>query len=101
MLIIQSILGAVCANFSIQSESTGVPSAVYIVFMVMMGCGACASFFLMPPSRVVRDDGTPVTVVKSRGILEELKANLEIFRDWKLMIMVSFSGLIAQDINFY
>ncbi|KAJ5573147.1 hypothetical protein N7450_010131 [Penicillium hetheringtonii] len=70
------------------SETTGVPPAVYIVFMVMMGVGACAAFLLMPPSRVVRDDGTQVSLIKPRGFLDELKANLEIFRDWKLLLMV-------------
>ncbi|KAJ5761416.1 hypothetical protein N7533_003455 [Penicillium manginii] len=70
------------------SETTGVPSAVYIVFMIMMGVGACAAFLLMPPSRVIRDDGTQVSLIKPRGFREELKANLEIFRDWKLLLMV-------------
>ncbi|KAF9886549.1 hypothetical protein FE257_011321 [Aspergillus nanangensis] len=70
------------------NEATGVPSAVYIVFMVMMGIGACAALLLMPPSRVIRDDGTQVAMIKSRGFIEELKANLAIFKDWKLLIMV-------------
>jgi hypothetical protein len=56
--------------------------------MVMMGVGACAAFLLMPPSRVIRDDGTQIALIKPRGFMEELKANLEIFRDWKLLIMV-------------
>ncbi|KAK5790676.1 hypothetical protein VI817_007963 [Penicillium citrinum] len=75
-------------SFMVRSETTGVPPAVYIVFMVMMGVGACAAFLLMPPSRVVRDDGTQVSLIKPRGFLDELKANLEIFRDWKLLLMV-------------
>lgn len=54
----------------------------------MMGLGACTAFLLMPPSKVVRDDGTQVATIKARGLFEELKANLEIFRDWKLLIMV-------------
>ncbi|KAL1873275.1 hypothetical protein Plec18167_006324 [Paecilomyces lecythidis] len=70
------------------TETTGVPTAVYVVFMVMMGLGACAAFLLMPPSKVVRDDGTQVATIKARGLFEELKANLEIFRDWKLLIMI-------------
>jgi hypothetical protein len=56
--------------------------------MVMMGVGACAAFLLMPPSRVIRDDGTQVATIKARGFFEELKSNLEIFQDWKLLIMV-------------
>ncbi len=57
--------------------------------MVMMGVGACAAFLLMPASRVIRDDGTQVATLKPRGFVDELKANLEIFKDWKLLIMVS------------
>lgn len=56
--------------------------------MVMMGIGACLTFLLMPPSRVIRDDGTRVATIEARGFIEELKSNLEIFRDWKLLIMV-------------
>ncbi|OJI99489.1 hypothetical protein ASPVEDRAFT_26301 [Aspergillus versicolor CBS 583.65] len=70
------------------NEATGVPSAVYIVFMVMMGVGACAAFLLMPASRVIRDDGTQVATLKPRGFVDELKANLEIFKDWKLLVMI-------------
>lgn len=46
------------------------------------------AFLLLPPSKVRRDDGTPIAVIKSRGFLEELKANLEIFKDPILMMMV-------------
>lgn len=59
--------------------------------MVMMGIGACSTFLLLPPSKVVRDDGTQVATIHARGFLEELKSNLEIFKDWKLLIMVCFS----------
>lgn len=54
----------------------------------MMGVGACMAFLLQPPSKVTRDDGTQVATIKPRGFIEELKANLEIFRDWKLLLMV-------------
>ncbi|KAF2112537.1 hypothetical protein BDV96DRAFT_601941 [Lophiotrema nucula] len=70
------------------TEAAGVPPAVYIVFIVMMGIGAICAFLLLPPEKVVRDDGTQVATIKPRGFVEELKANLEIFRDWKLLIMV-------------
>lgn len=56
----------------------------------MMGVGAVAAFLLRPPSKITRDDGTLVATVKPRSFLQELKANLEIFRDWKLLIMVGF-----------
>jgi hypothetical protein len=66
-----------------------VPVAVYVVFIVLMGIGAIACLFLLkPPAKIVRDDGTLVATTKPRGFIDELKANLEIFRDWKLLVMV-------------
>lgn len=55
----------------------------------MMCCGMVGAFALMPPNKITRDDGTKVGVVQARTFVEEFKANLEIFRDWKLLIMVS------------
>lgn len=53
-----------------------------------MGVGACCAFLLLPTSKVIRDDGTQVASIKSRGFLEELKSNVQAFGDWKLLIMV-------------
>jgi hypothetical protein len=66
--------------------------------MVMMGVVAVAAFGLMPPSRVVRDDGTQVATTKARGIVEECKANLEILRDWKLLVMVKPQSSVYQPV---
>jgi hypothetical protein len=55
-----------------------------------MCIGMVGAFALMPPDKIIRDDGTKVGVVQARTFMEELKANLEIFRDWKLLIMVSW-----------
>ena len=74
------------------TESAGVPTPVYIVFIVMMAVGAVAAFLLLPPSKIIRDDGTQVAIIKPRGFVEELKGNLEIFKDWKLLIMVILLG---------
>jgi MFS family permease len=70
------------------NQVAGVPKAVYIVFIVMQGCGCLLTFALRPPSKITRDDGTQVATIQSRGFIEELKSNLEIFRDWKLLLML-------------
>ncbi|KAK7900766.1 hypothetical protein LTR67_003050 [Exophiala xenobiotica] len=70
------------------TEAAGVPPSVYIVFIVVMCIGMVGAFALMPPDKIIRDDGTKVGVVQARTFMEELKANLEIFRDWKLLIMI-------------
>ncbi|RFU27343.1 hypothetical protein B7463_g9003, partial [Scytalidium lignicola] len=71
-----------------QQTTAGVPTAVYVIFMVIEGVAACVAYFLLPPNKVIRDDGAAISVAKSRGFVEELRANLEIFRDWKLLIMI-------------
>ncbi|KAI1617328.1 hypothetical protein EDD36DRAFT_450976 [Exophiala viscosa] len=70
------------------TEAAGVPVAVYVIIIVMMGCGCLLALTLRHPSKVIRDDGTQVAVLHARGFLQELKANLEIFKDWRLLIMI-------------
>lgn len=54
-----------------------------------MGCGAIGGLCLLkPPSKIIREDGTTVATTKPRGVIDELKANLDIFTDCKLLIMV-------------
>ena len=71
-----------------RTDVAGVPTAVYVFILAMMGAACLLSFVLRHPSKIVRDDGTRLFTVKSRGWVEELKSNLEIFKDWKLLIMV-------------
>jgi hypothetical protein len=71
-----------------RTDVAGVPTAVYVFIVAMMGLACVLSFLLQHPSKVVRDDGTQLFTSRSRGWVEELKSNLEIFRDWKLLIMV-------------
>ncbi len=71
-----------------KTESAGVPAPVYIVFIVLMSCGAVGAFLLQPPSKIIRDDGTQVSTIRPRGFIQELQGNLEIFKDWKLLLMV-------------
>lgn len=69
-------------------EAAGVPVAFYAILIAMMGCGCLLALTLKPASKVFRGDGTQVATLQARGYWEELKANLDIFKDWKLMIMI-------------
>ena len=71
-----------------KTVSAGVPPAVYICFIVAMIIGMVGAFALRPPNKITREDGTQVALTEPRGFVEEFKANLEIFRDWKLLMMV-------------
>lgn len=72
-----------------QTVAAGVPESVYIVFLVLQGTGAVLGFFLLQnPAKIKRDDGSSIAIIEARGLVQELKANLEIFTDWKLLVMV-------------
>ncbi|KAK6396800.1 hypothetical protein LTR65_008698 [Meristemomyces frigidus] len=70
------------------TTSSGVPRAVYIAFIIIMCCAALSGLLLLPPQKLRRDDGSVVAVDKARGPWEELKSNLLVFTDWKLLVMV-------------
>lgn len=67
--------------------SAGVPHAVYISFIVIMCCAALSGLLLLPAHKLRRDDGSIVAVDKPRGAWEELKSNLLVFTDYKLLLM--------------
>ena len=69
-------------------EVAGVPVAVYIIILCMMGVACLIATGLRPPWKVIRGDGTQVATIRSRGFLEELKANVEVFKDWRLVLMI-------------
>lgn len=69
-------------------EAAGVPTAVYIILMCLMGLACILGACLRPASKVIRDDGTQVATIRSRGYIEELKSNLEVFRDWKALLLI-------------
>lgn len=70
------------------TKAAGVPLTVYIILMVLMGLAGLMSLTLIPPHKLRRKDGSQVVLRQSRGFLAELKTNLLIFTDWKLMLMV-------------
>ena len=67
---------------------SGVPRAIYVVLILLMSCAACLALLLRRPEDLRRPDGSVVAVDKPRGAWAELKANISVFRDWKLMLMV-------------
>jgi hypothetical protein len=55
---------------------SGVPTGVYATFMVLMGLAAILSLFLLPPEKLVRDDGSRVAAALPRTAKQEILANL-------------------------
>lgn len=67
----------------------GVPRAIYLTFIIVMCCvAALALLTIHPPEKLRRPDGSVVAVDKHSNVWTELKANLHVFKDWKLVLMI-------------
>ncbi|KAJ5613178.1 hypothetical protein N7510_006372 [Penicillium lagena] len=68
-------------------SSAGVPAAVYITFIVLMMLMSLLGLLLVSPSKVRRDDGSPLIEVEPMKFKEAVKANIDAVKDWKLLLM--------------
>ncbi|KAF2765746.1 hypothetical protein EJ03DRAFT_318915 [Teratosphaeria nubilosa] len=85
-----SVIGGIIPVIINRNSATtaGVPHSVYISFISIMTCAGFSALLLLPPHKLRRDDGSIVAVDKARGPWEEFRANLLVFTDWKLLLMV-------------
>ncbi|KAG0022529.1 hypothetical protein BGZ80_000033 [Entomortierella chlamydospora] len=86
-------LGAVIGNFIPvglawnDPDASGASDGAYIAYMAIMVVGAFLSTLLLPASKIVRKDGTNVTVVKYSSPLFEIKSILGLFADWRMLVL--------------
>ncbi|KAE8684769.1 UNC93-like protein 1 [Hibiscus syriacus] len=71
-----------------RNEAASVNDATYIAFMCFMTAGTLLSFAILPPNRVVRDDGTRCTNVKYSSVATEATEVLKLFANWKMLLIV-------------
>ncbi|KAF9968190.1 hypothetical protein BGZ70_006013 [Mortierella alpina] len=69
-------------------KAGGASTGSYIGYMVVMTLGALISVFLLPTSKVVRKDGTPVVRIKYSSPMSELKSVFALFKDWRMLALV-------------
>ncbi|KAK3848504.1 MAG: major facilitator superfamily domain-containing protein [Linnemannia gamsii] len=85
--------GAVLGGFipmGIQWNDPGakaMSNTVFIVFLSITVVGAFLSLLLLPASKVVRADGTPITKVKFSSAGAEARAILALFKDWRMLAL--------------
>ncbi|KAG0739564.1 hypothetical protein G6F57_010141 [Rhizopus arrhizus] len=78
-------------NFN--NTSSTISIGTYIGFMVIMGFGAFLSLALLPPSKVIRANGTPVSLHKFSNWRREAIEILALFCDWKMICLIPlFAG---------
>jgi MFS family permease len=84
-----AISGIIPVIINRKSEAVaGVPRSVYISFIVIMVLGGLFTLLLLRPQKLTRDDGSIVAVHLRRGAGEELRANLKVFKDPILLMML-------------
>ncbi|GLJ13761.1 hypothetical protein SUGI_0219670 [Cryptomeria japonica] len=64
-----------------------VNDGTYIGFMCFMGFGALLTLTLLPPHKVVRDDGTKVTMMKYSNPTTEFLEILKLFSNSKMLLL--------------
>jgi hypothetical protein len=67
--------------------------STYIAFMVIMTFGAMLTLALLPSSKVIRSDGTPVSLHKFSNWKREAIEVLKLFKDWRMLVLIPlFAG---------
>ncbi|XP_002515609.2 UNC93-like protein 1 [Ricinus communis] len=71
-----------------RSEAASVNDATYIGFMCFMAAGTLLSLAILPPSQVVRDDGTHCSNIKYSKVSTEATEIVKLFLNWKMLLIV-------------
>ncbi|XP_028795778.1 UNC93-like protein 1 [Neltuma alba] len=71
-----------------RTEAASVNDGTYIGFMCFMSLGAILSLAILPPGKVVRDDGTKCTNIQYSNASTEALEILKLFFNWKMLLIV-------------
>ncbi|KAK3404584.1 hypothetical protein EUGRSUZ_K00891 [Eucalyptus grandis] len=71
-----------------RTEAVSVTDATYIGFMCFMTVGALLSLAILPPSKVIRNDGTSCTNIEYSSVSTEAMEILKLFLNWKMLLIV-------------
>ncbi|KAL5738865.1 hypothetical protein ACOSP7_031626 [Xanthoceras sorbifolium] len=74
-----------------RGEAASVNDGTYIGFMCFMSAGALLSLAILPPSKVVRDDGSRCTNIKYSSVSTEVCEISKLFLNWKMLLLVPAS----------
>lgn len=79
-------------------NNSRVNSGTYIGLMVLMLCGACLGLVLYPWHKIVREDGSRVTLERQKTFMEELRSSSQVLRrNW----WVVFFAPMCWAVNFF
>ncbi|KAI9473536.1 MAG: major facilitator superfamily domain-containing protein [Benjaminiella poitrasii] len=74
-------------------EKPAVKLSTYIAFMVIMAVGSFLTLALLPANKVIREDGSQVSLHKFSNWKREAFEVLKLFKDWRMLVLIPlFAG---------
>ncbi|KAK9292934.1 hypothetical protein L1049_020916 [Liquidambar formosana] len=70
------------------SDASSVNDGTYIGFMCFMTFGTLLALAILPPSRVIRNDGSRCTNIKYSNVSTEAFEIFKLFFNWKMLLIV-------------
>ena len=83
-----TIGGLVALGINLHTTREGVPSSVYIIFIVLQCCSVGFAAFMLPPKSLLRSDGTPLAEFHPVTLTQSLSGLGELFKDWRILLML-------------
>ncbi|KAI9028077.1 major facilitator superfamily domain-containing protein [Phycomyces nitens] len=75
------------------NSASSVKTSTYIAFMVIMAVGAFTALLLLPAHKVIRNDGSPVSLHKFSNWRREALEVFRLFLNWRMLILIPlFAG---------
>ncbi|KAI4363710.1 hypothetical protein MLD38_019893 [Melastoma candidum] len=71
-----------------RTEAASVNDGTYIGFMCFMTVGVLLALGILPPSKVVREDGSKCSDIKYSSVSTEAVEILKLFLNWKMLLIV-------------
>uniref|UniRef100_A0A0E0KM24 Major facilitator superfamily (MFS) profile domain-containing protein n=1 Tax=Oryza punctata TaxID=4537 RepID=A0A0E0KM24_ORYPU len=75
-------------NYGRGADAASVNDATYVAFMAFMLVGAGLTLLVLPPSRIVRDDGSRATRVTYSSVSTEGWEILKLFSNWRMLLVL-------------
>ncbi|KAK0561337.1 hypothetical protein OC861_005865 [Tilletia horrida] len=88
--VLGQIIGGII-NLALNADNSGegsISTNTYLVFIVLQALGPAAAYFLNPPAKVQRRDGSPVYLNIDNNTKDELRAMLKIFLKPETLLIV-------------
>lgn len=93
-----TILSLIGFGINFKSTVQQVPDSIYILFICLQSMGILVAFFgIVSPSTVRRPDGTALAKYPHTDFWTELKAQGQLFKDWRMLAL--FIPIFSSEIS--